>query len=344
MSTFVSLTSSTDLHKKFFCQKLTPFTPLNRLASMPLKKFFVRNTFVAILFCYFLSLLMTAFVTPLIFNIAVWWNAYYPPTTFDLNHYVQKGIGIFFDRIRLISMLLFCPFLFKLYRYLTVSEKYTFRPRLFIKFFLLGSVLILSFFSAKMYFFEFSIQSISFFRIGYWFAVTLLLVCVEEWLFRGLIFKSLEQKLPVFLAIICSSFIFAYFHFRPTIATPDDPGMLSSGFYCLKAFLFDTFTEIYWRKFAVLFVLGILFCSVYCYERSLLASIGLHFGIVFTLTLINEVITFTSTNDWFGNNHLFNAPIAFILILTLTIYYFLLLTYKKKGILFPLNYPKNSFF
>jgi membrane protease YdiL (CAAX protease family) len=124
-----------------------------------------------------------------------------------------------------------------------------------------------------------------------------------------------------FLAIIFSSLLFAYFHFRPnyepnpnfTFAT------FADGFHCFYAVAFRSLVGISWFKFSIIFALGCLLATVYFHTKNLLASVGLHGGIVFTLMVLKKWIFFPSSNFFFGSDDLSNSPLALLVILFLTI-------------------------
>jgi hypothetical protein len=69
----------------------------------------------------------------------------------------------------------------------------------------------------------------------------------------------------------------------------------------------------------MIFALGCLLATVYFCTQNLLASVGLHSGIVFALMLLKEWISFPTSNFFFGSNDLFNSPLALLAILFFTI-------------------------
>jgi membrane protease YdiL (CAAX protease family) len=151
---------------------------------------------------------------------------------------------------------------------------------------------------------------------------------LEEWLFRGLILNILLRHGKTFLATIFSSFIFAYFHFRPNyrIDSPQAIATLMDGFHCFYEVIFYSLAGISWFKFLILFVLGYFLAMFYVYIQELEAPIGLHGGIVFSLAIFRKCISFSETHPFFGSNDLLDSPCALMLIiltiLSTHLYYF----------------------
>jgi membrane protease YdiL (CAAX protease family) len=195
--------------------------------------------------------------------------------------------------------------------------------KIFGQFFILGCFLIPMIFGIKMLILDFSltISPRLYFFLGKSLLGAMALSFLEEWLFRGLIFKILLNPVKPFLATIFSSLLFAYFHFRPHYEPNPSSrfATLGDGFHCLYEVTFRSLVGISWFKFSIIFSLGCLLATVYFRTRNLLASVGLHGAIVFTLMIFREWIYFPATNFFFGSNDLFNSPLALLVILFFTI-------------------------
>ena len=286
---------------------------------------------------YFCSLIIAAILSPLCFNFVLFWDQYWPS---KLTHYlVKKGFVIFFERIRMIALLLFLPSLIKLSHELQLfhknsNEQKNFCPQMFFKYVLLGIALIslvvfMIFRSAtsKYYFClpEFSLINL-FFLLKIIIGVSLLSF-FEEWLFRGIIFKSIRQILPDIFAIIGASLLFAYFHFRPQYQPPVYYNLFS-GFQCLYEVIFHTLKFIAWDKFALLFSFGALLSSAYNYTKSLLAPIGIHFGTVIALVFFQKNVYDLQNIRPISLQSIINNPLTYVLLWGLT-FYFYIKTIKK---------------
>jgi membrane protease YdiL (CAAX protease family) len=260
--------------------------------------------------------LIAAIATPLIFNFVVNWNIQSPNL---LNTYfLHKGFVVFFERIRLLALFLFLPALWKIYRRKICQP--TFKRldyKIFRSFLALGVLLIGGIFAIKMLFLDFTLKAPSSFFLLRVLVGTLIIALTEEWLFRGLIFKLLLQKMRPLFATIWSALIFAYFHFRPPYALPTSHRLatFSDGFYCLYEVIFHSLAGISWFKFLIIFSFGYLLAMVYFYAQRLRAVIGLHVGVVFSLTIFKTCVSFPLRHPLFGSNDLFDSPLALSLII-----------------------------
>jgi membrane protease YdiL (CAAX protease family) len=279
----------------------------------------ITSPLLRLLLFYLCSLLIAAIATPLVFNCVVHWHRWSPST---LNTYlIHKGFVVFFDRIRLAALLFFFPTLWKIYRREIGSLSDRPNRKIFCPLFFQGMGLVAGIFGVKMLFLDFTWEIPSLFFLTKALLGALLVALLEEWLFRGLIFKLLLRKMRPVLAFASSAFIFAYFHFRPTYSLPitQELTTFSNGFYCLYEVIFHSLVGISWFKFLIIFSLGYLLASVYFHTQRLTAAIGLHAGIIFSLTIFKKFTTFPITHPLFGSNDLFDSPLALLLIISATI-------------------------
>jgi membrane protease YdiL (CAAX protease family) len=265
---------------------------------------------------YFVSLLISSILTPLVFNLVVYWDQ---RCAYDLTTYcLKKGFVIFFERIRLISFLSFSPLLRKIYRQQSAKRPLnSWNMKTFFQSCAMGSALILLIFGIKMVYLNFSWNT-----PPHWFIAKSLLgvipiALLEEWLFRGLIFNILLRRWKTFLTTVFSSLIFAYFHFRPNykIDSSQSIATLADGFRCFYEIIFHSLVGISWFKFWILFSLGYFLATIYIYAQKLEAPIGLHAGIISTLIIFRKCIIFSEVHPFFGSNDLLDSPFAFILLI-----------------------------
>jgi membrane protease YdiL (CAAX protease family) len=288
---------------------MSNFLFFKRLKSAPV---------LSLLFFYFFSLLIAAIATPPVFNFVINWHTQSPNV---LNTYLfGKGFTVFFDRIRLIALLLFFPVLWKIGKSDTADHwDGAVDGHHFCSFFLLGALLIIGIFAIKMLFLDFTISSSSHLPKWRWFGI-FFIVPLEEWLFRGLIFKLLLSRMRPFFATVLSALIFAYFHFRPAygLSTAHKLATFSDGFHCLYAVIFHSLVGISWFKFLIIFSLGYLLAMVYFRRQRLSAAMGLHAGIIFSLMLFKGYITFPIRHPFLGSDE-FDSPLVLLLIILTTI-------------------------
>ncbi|MDR0740812.1 MAG: CPBP family intramembrane metalloprotease [Puniceicoccales bacterium] len=279
------------------------------------RKHLITSPILRLLLFYFCSLLIAAIATPLIFNCVVNWHKQSPDA---LNTYlIRKGFVVFFDRIRLIALFFFFPALWKIYRQEINSLPDYPNRKVFCPFFIHGIWFVVGIFGAKMLFLDFTWETPSLFFLTKALLGALLIALLEEWLFRGFIFRFLLDKMRPVLAFTASAFIFAYLHFRPTYSlfVTQEPTTFSNGFYCLYELIFHSLVGISWFKFLIIFSLGYLLASVYFYTQKLTAAIGLHAGVIFPLTIFKNCAIFPVTRPIFGSNDLFDSPLALFLII-----------------------------
>ncbi|MDR2200517.1 MAG: CPBP family intramembrane metalloprotease, partial [Puniceicoccales bacterium] len=228
----------------------------------------------------------------------------------------------FFERIRLISFFLFAPCLLKIYRQLEENRpNHSGKCKAYWQFFGIGILLIAMIFGLKSLVFDFSFTPLKIPLLVKFLLAAAFLSFLEEWLFRGLIFGAMVNAMKPFQAIIFSSLIFAYFHFSPRYSIPAHHTFLnlSDGFRCFYENIFPGLNHIAYLKFLIIFSLGCLLATVYFHSKNLFTAIGLHGGIVFALMICKTCFSFPVTNSFFGSNHLFDSPLAILLIATVGI-------------------------
>jgi membrane protease YdiL (CAAX protease family) len=293
--------------------------------SVPLflKNFATSPLFRPILF-YIYALCLTTILAPLVFNGVVYWHQHWPSR---LTHYLaHKNFTIFFERLRLISFLLFTPSLWKFYRQRMADQSFRFFSLgKFFYFFTIGGMFCGGIFTVKMLVQDFCWESGDPLRpLGLLLPKLLLgaiaLSIVEEWLFRGLIFQIFLRCVRPFYATVLSSLLFAYFHFRPhySVSTQNTFVTLADSFSCLTEILFYTFSHISLLKFSILFTFGCLLATTYFLSKNLSAPIGLHSGAVFVLMSCKQHIFFPTSHSFFGANDTLNSPFVLLAITLFT--------------------------
>ncbi|UPA28309.1 MAG: CPBP family intramembrane metalloprotease [Verrucomicrobiota bacterium] len=281
------------------------------------------DLFVRLLFYYLCSLVIAAILTPLVFHGALFWEAHWPSPT--LAHWIGKGFGVFFERIRLGALLLFLPSLWYQYRQQPIfSPKSEKTSVTFFCYALIGAVLVLIL-CGWVVISNRPDNNILFQKLTPYFVVksflgALVVAVLEEWIFRGMIFQSLRMHCPQIIAIIFSSLIFAYLHFRPAPIVQQDIG-LWSGFQYLYSYLFETVFSIRWAQFGLLFSFGFLLAAITSTTQTLKAAIGLHFGTVFTLMLLRQALIYNDHAAVFNVNTMISMPLAYVLIYVFSAYF-----------------------
>ncbi|MDR3317390.1 MAG: CPBP family intramembrane metalloprotease [Puniceicoccales bacterium] len=164
-----------------------------------------------------------------------------------------------------------------------------------------------------------------------WLLSSIILSFIEEWLFRGLIFKILLKYMRPLLAIIFSSLLFAYFHFRPhyEISSHISYATFLDSFYYLYKVIFCTLANISYLNFLIIFAFGCLLAMIYFHTQNLSAPIGLHAGVVFTFMYLKIYISFPTSHHFFCSNNLLDSPFPLVVIIVAIIVFHLYYVCQK---------------
>ena len=114
----------------------------------------------------------------------------------------------------------------------------------------------------------------------------LIVAIVEEFFFRGFVFRWLKGKTPIVIAILLASAFYAATHFLDNGQTfvPDHPTVKDAA--RLLVGYVEPFTH-HWQtifpEFMGLFLFGITLCLAYLGTNSLFMPMGIHAGVVFAI-------------------------------------------------------------
>lgn len=288
---------------------------------------------------YLLASFVAGLWVPCIWNCVVLWHQHFPSklTCYLLN----KEIYIFFERIRLISIIACIPLFISTFRQINKSNNHfinrCFPPKnssfyLFIIFTGLGLSLILFILSIQYFLANprNSFHSISSFTVLKIVFGSFLVSVLEEFLFRKIILKITFQRHSKLFSIIITSLIFAYLHFRAYVKTSTNYSFasFSDGLNCTYLSISQIFSAIHWLKFSILFFLGTFLCQLVIRYRSLSPAIGFHFGIVSALLVGKKLLTEARPLNFVGSPSMFDSYLALTIIIMINLI-FALLNNKK---------------
>ncbi len=242
---------------------------------------------------YFGTLLFAALVSPFIFQLAYTSEGFAKLADFfgegTSDYLREKPITRYFDRIRLLGVLILLPLLFKwchLYSFSAIGFRIP-AARTFFTWFIYGVGMMIAVLSLSI------ILNVFEAREGWTFTKQLekivvavfsasLLSIIEEVIFRGLVFRLFYTSLKPVPAIIGSSILFAALHFKmsgeamahipPSEIGIDDGFVTALGYITAIA---DGFNSI---MFINLCLVGIILHQVFLLKKNLWACIGLHAG------------------------------------------------------------------
>jgi len=283
---------------------------------------------------YFGALVFAAIAAPLVFNLV----HYLDP---DASSYLaQKPFGKYFDRGRLLCLLILFPVLMKKANLLS-WQRLGFLPpgwEHFKKWFLLGACMMVFTYSID---FSFGILEPrdnwswgkQFLKIGSGLVAALLIAVAEESFFRGFVFRAFYTSSKPILAVVLSALLFAYIHFKMPYEVmahiPVNEIGFDDGLFAIWGTL-TTFLYFDGLLFLVLFLAGILLHLVFLYTRNLWACVGLHAGWAFVIqSLVNTVDEKGEISSFFGSEKVTDGYLVLILLVAFILLFLWLM--KKQG-------------
>ncbi len=122
---------------------------------------------------------------------------------------------------------------------------------------------------------------------------------IEEILFRGTIYKTIENCVPLLCVICISATIYAAVHFVkfPVLDINNHITWLTGLSLLPEAFTPLISFEI-WDIFLTLFLLGVLFALFRARYNSIAYSIGIHAGIVMMVKVSRKLTNYDKGSDW----------------------------------------------
>lgn len=251
---------------------------------------------------YFGSLVAGAIISLIAYRL----THYFDP---DASSYLaNKPYPKFFDRARWLSVIILLPYLFVKCRITSFAAIGFAKPFLstFFTWFAYGIAMILLIYGFNTAIGAFDLtfdtsgsellENLAVAIVG-----SLLIGCLEEIVFRGLVFRLFYTALKPIPAILVSSFFFALLHFKtPEFSleglSPQDIGIAEAAQIAIgTAIAFVTqFDPTY---LLAIFLVGIVLHQVFLLGQNLWASIAIHAGWVFCIKAFG---TYFSTTDSAG--------------------------------------------
>ena len=254
---------------------------------------------------YILSIVFAAIITPIFWTIITHVSDIFSSTTLD--YIINKGFAKTFDRIRIIPLFFMVIWLIKtsgIKKLSDLSIKFDIRGiLLFFVAFLVGIKIILSLQSLHLF-----IGAVTFNGGNVVWLLTcaiisaLSIATAEEIIFRKLLQDIFCERFGKTFGIIFISLIFAYLHSKiPNKILISDNTILASA-ECSFWMLFGILANFTPINFLNLFLLGCVLSVLVIRTKSLMASIGLHAGIVTVILASHFLFTFEK-----GSNIIING-------------------------------------
>ncbi|MEW6535404.1 MAG: CPBP family intramembrane glutamic endopeptidase [Candidatus Auribacterota bacterium] len=145
----------------------------------------------------------------------------------------------------------------------------------------------------------------------------LLIGVLEEFIFRGVVFRQLRRRTPLFVAFAASSALYGLLHFfKPHDLAGLDQTAPLSGFIVVIEMLKPFVSSEFLFEFVGLFIAGMCLAAGYHYSKSLYFSIGLHAGWVFVIKMDGMLVTRTVAEKviWWGSSNLVGGVFTWALL------------------------------
>lgn len=137
-------------------------------------------------------------------------------------------------------------------------------------------------------------------KIGLGLFLAMLIAIGEEILFRGLLFGSLRRQLPVFAAVVISSFYYAALHFlKSKTQIPYDQQSFVSGFELMAEAFANWLNPNIISALIALFMVGVFLAVLRSrVPQSLGLCIGCHAGWVWQIKVIKDLCNVNPESDY----------------------------------------------
>lgn len=287
-----------------------------------------------LLILYAVTLFLGACFAPLLIKLIQWIHASSPSS---LTQYLsRKPIGVYIDRIRLLGMLIGVVFLFRNYKdifktpWLELKKQESIFTKSFWTLFFLGVFLAGILIFGQMKFGSCvrrnDLEVLSACALILRLIFTSFLVSfLEEYFFRGLVFKNLTNVFNSRLAIIASSVLFASLHFNGRGVELVSQNIFGQSFetawymFCGPCFQWN------WIIFTNLTLLGIILGLLYQASGSLRLAIAFHGGVAFGALFSKKMMIATDLppSSW-GSLKLVDSNYAIFLFILVLFFIFYL--------------------
>lgn len=278
---------------------------------------------------------LAAILAPAFYKLVIVWNALSPNS---LNTYlIGKPFPEFYDRTRILLLLLSIPWLFMQCRLLS-GRKLGFVGDFpwystFLRFYMVGLVWSVAVLGILMIAGAVAIKS----SLSFWsllaglagaFISAMIIGILEELIFRSLFFRMFYTALAPMISVILSSLFFAYMHFKHPSGlwdynTPPAEVSWLDGFPVGFYVIFGIVVNFKLVLFLNLTLVGYVLTVVFMKTRSLWSSIGLHAGWVTPISLFMHIAVrnIDKHSAWWGTFRLADGYFTSFCLLLIAFYF-----------------------
>ncbi len=276
---------------------------------------------------YFGAMLLAALLSPPIYACFQWWAEVHPNRV--STYLAGKGLDDFFERIRMVPVVLGLPFLLKACGLLSLRNLgvrfSAYGLGRMMGWFLVGAGLVFIIALGQLFFGETmakpGLSGWQLLKIPMLALLSgLILGLIEEIVFRGMVFRMFYTAVRPWLAIGLCSLFFAYTHFKlPGALTEVALGSetWSSGLMVAYGTTFGIFYEFALIDFLSLLALSCLLCLMTLRTRSLMGCIGFHAGAVWMMITYRGFIWVGDGENrwWWGGTGIVDGVFPLLLML-----------------------------
>jgi membrane protease YdiL (CAAX protease family) len=276
-----------------------------------------------------------------ILSCVLFWGTNYLANQFSigiLQHFVDKGLGKFFSRARLISVAMLLPVFLRINGIRFTRDIWFVKVPLqrFLMVFsggciaMIGIMMMLAMHSDTT--FSSNMSGFCTSTAGRILISALMVGLLEETFFRGVIMKFCWQKTDKIFAVIFTSLFFAYCHVELEHIPPVSPSDLTlfAGVRYLTPTLLKTFDCHNILNFVNLTLFGVILSMLVIKYRSLLYPIAFHSGSVFTMLCARKRVQISQNfQDHFVGIEILDTWTTFALQILIIAYLIYVLLPKK---------------
>lgn len=279
--------------------------------------------------------LVAAVLAPVAYKSMVWWDTHFPNS---LNTYLSaKPFPVYFDRIRLLLLVLSIPWLFIQCRLLSVrkigySGDITWYSN-FLRFYMAGLISTVFVLGILISVGAVEIES----SLTFWgllggliaaFLGAFFIGSFEELVFRSLFFRMFYTAFTPMISVVLSSVFYAYLHFKEPLSLwdydtpPADVTWLDGffvGFWVLVGIVVNFDFVLFLNLTLVAYTLTVVFMK----SRSLWAAVGLHAGWITPISLVMNVAVREGVEPsiWWGSFRLTDGFFTTICLIFIAFYF-----------------------
>lgn len=264
----------------------------------------VKNFLKAMLVVYIGSLFLAACFAPFIMDFVAWVDGHWSSKV--TQYLCRKPVGVYIDRLRIMGSVFGVIFLYNKYRDIfkkPALELKSEKPFLYKSFcmmfgfgFLLAAIVVMGQLQEGSVVFRAELT-----WGGVAFLVLQLLVAsfivsfLEEYFFRGLLFKNLALWVGPPLGCLMASVIFAALHFNGRSVDLISQSPMARSFETAGYMFLGPIVQWDWIPFLNLTLLGIILTMLYQMGKTLKLPIAFHAGIAFGALLAKKLMIDTGT-------------------------------------------------